>query len=344
MEGSQLPSSAHTESRSVRHGTTDAQRAAVAMLNKTHEGVAETHPTLRIDPEILDLKRLQMFYVAVKEGTFSSAAQSLNVSPSAISHALKALEEDVGCSLFKRNGPHVEPTGAAIRLLPIVEELLFRMSSIRSELAKMDGREEKLVFGVSSSARVVLTSPVMSAFCECFPNADIEIVRTLTSGERGHREDLDFEIGCVENAPRDAVRRKIAEEMLHVYAAPFHELGLGGKVSMSQLRQNVLVFPDKMSADSVAAELFQNSEIGLRRWIMPDSTAARDLAIHGQCLAFLPESAAAASVLAGDLKQLRSPTRPLTRNYCAWWNVGSPLPWIAEVFLSLLAVHSGTDE
>ena len=316
----------------------------MTMLSQIHEAAPIGHPAVRIDPGILDLKRLQMFFVAVKEGTFSAAAQSLGVSPSAISHALKALEEDVGCSLFKRNGPRVEPTGAAIRLLPIVEELLFRMSSIRSELAKMDGREEKLVFGVSSGARVVLTSSVMSAFCECFPNAGIEIVRTLGSGERGNRGCLDFEIGCVENAPRDAVRRNIAEEMLHLYAAPFHSLGLSGKVTVSQLRQNVLVFPDRMSADLVAGELFQKPDIGLRRWIMPDSGAARDLAIHGQCLAFLPESAAEASVLAGDLNRLKTPTRPLKRSYCAWWNAGSPLPWIAEVFLSLLAVHSGNSE
>lgn len=310
------------------------------MLSSIHQQADGSLEPPRIDPEILDLKRLQMFYVAVKEGTFAAAAQSLGVSPSAISHALKGLEEDVGCSLFKRSGPHVSPTGAAIRLLPIVEELLFRMASIRSELAKMDGREETLVFGVSPSARMVLTQPAMSAFCECFPNADVEIVNIPDRGERYQGVDLDFEISGSESMPRDVVRRQLMGETLQVYAAPFHELGLNGKVTVGQLRQSVLIFPDGMAADLVAFELFQKSVRGMKRWIMPDAHAARDLALQGQCLAFLPEAFAAPLVAAGDLNLLKIPSKPLRRTFSAWWNVGSPLPWIAEVFLSLLAVES----
>lgn len=310
------------------------------MLSSIHERVGGGSELPRIDPEILDLRRLQMFYVAVKEGTFAAAAQSLGVSPSAISHALKGLEEDVGCSLFKRSGPHVSPTGAAIRLLPIVEELLFRMASIRSELAKMDGREETLVFGVSASARMVLTQPAMSAFCECFPNADVEIVNLPCGSERSRAMHLDFEIGSSENVPRDVVRRQLAGERLQVYAAPFHELGLNGKVTIGQLRKSVLVFPDRMAADLVGFEIFQKSGGGTRRWIMPDALAARDLALQGQCLAFLPEAFAAPSVEAGELNLLKTPSKPIERTYSAWWSVGSPLPWIAEVFLSLLAAES----
>ncbi len=309
------------------------------MLSKIHQKTGDGAVLPVIDTEILDLKRLQMFYVAVKEGTFSAAAQTLGVSPSAISHALKALEEDVGCSLFKRSGPHVSPNGAAIRLLPIVEDLLFRMASIRSKLAKMDGREETLVFGVSASARAVLTQPAMSAFCECFPNADVEIVHIHSGGDRSGEMELDFQIGSSESVPRDVVRRQLMGEVLQVYAAPFHDMGLSGKVTTAQLRRSVLVFPDRMAADLVASELFQKSVRGLRRWIMPDASAARDMALQGQCLAFLPEAFAEPHVSAGDLKLLKISSDPLRRSYSAWWNAGSPLPWIAEVFLSLLAVE-----
>lgn len=309
------------------------------MLRSIHHQPNDSAELPAIDTGILDLKRLQMFYVAVKEGTFAAAAQTLGVSPSAISHALKGLEEDVGCSLFKRSGPHVSPTGAAIRLLPIVEELLFRMASIRSELAKMDGREETLIFGVSTSARAVLTRPAMSAFCECFPNADVEIVHLPDGVERAPGMSLDFEIGSSESVPRDVVRRELMGEILQIYAAPFHDLGLNGKVTIAQLRKSVLVFPDRKAADLVASEIFQKSVRGLRRWIMPDAAAARDLALQGQCLAFLPEAFAEPHVSAGDLNLLKSSSKPLRRSFSAWWNAGSPLPWIAEVFLSLLAVE-----
>lgn len=312
------------------------------MLRNIHEGYGVGSTTLPIDPGIIDLKRLQMFYIAVKAGTFSAAAQSLGVSPSAISHALKGLEEELGRSLFKRSGPHVSPTGTAIRLLPIVEDLLLRMASIRSELAKMDGRDEKLVFGVSASAWVVLTTSAMSAFCECFPNADVEIVQTMDRDGASNVLELDFEIGPSKSAPRDAVRRKLVEETLQLYAAPFHELGLSGKATTAQLRQNVLIFPDRMAAELVRIECFQGSERSLRSWIIPDARAARDLAMQGQCLAFLPEAVADGAVSSGDLKLLKSASMPLTRDFSAWWDARSPLTWIAEVFLSLLTVEHET--
>jgi DNA-binding transcriptional LysR family regulator len=313
------------------------------MLNEIHNESDHSDEALNIDPAILDLKRLQMFYLAVKAGTFSAAAQSLNISPSAVSHALKGLEEDVGCALFKRTGPHVSPTATAIRLLPIVEDVLFKMATIRSEIAKIDGREETLIIGVCTSAKMVLTPTAMSAFCECFPNANVEIVPLshMMDGSRAH--NLDFEIGETESAPRDAVRRVLVKEVLRVYAAPFHLLGMNGKVSSAQIRQSVLVFPDKRSADLIASEFSQDTKRSLKRWIMPDSYAARDLALQGQCLAFLPESIAAPSIANGELNLLRTNAAPLQRSFSAWWNPGRPLPWIAEVFLSLLVVNGDNE-
>lgn len=314
------------------------------MLSDIHHQAAGQPQALGIDPGIFDLKRLQMFYLAVREGTFAAAAQGVGVSPSAISHALKGLEEDVGCALFKRSGPNVSPTAAAIRLLPFVEELLHRVASIRSELAKIDGREETLAFGVSAGARFLLARPAMSAFCECFPNANLEIVHIPDGGGSPQAMDLDFEIGGSGRAPRDMVRRRLAGEVLRLYAAPFHDLGLSGKVTGAQMRRSLLVFPDGMAADMVASEFLQEPARGPRRWIMPDALAALDLALQGQCLAFLPEAVAEPSVTAGELNVLKTSAPPLERSYSAWWNPGKPLPWIAEVFLSLLAAECGGGE
>ena len=313
------------------------------MLSDIHHPEASRLQPPGFDPRIFDLKRLQMFYIAVKEGTFAAAGQIVGVSPSAISHALKGLEEDVGCALFKRSGPQVSPTAAAIQLLPFVEELLQRVASIRSELAKIEGRENSLVFGVSASARMLLARPVMSAFCECFPNANLEVVHIPDGSGSQQVANLDFEIGESGCAPREMVRRRLSVEVLRVYAAPFHDLGLNGKVTAEQMRRSLLVFPDRMAADLAASELFKEQTRGLRHWIMPDALAARDLALQGQCLAFLPEAIAAPCVAAGDLNLLKTTTRPLERSYCAWWNSGRPLPWIAEVFLSLLAGECGGD-
>ncbi|MBV8968994.1 MAG: LysR family transcriptional regulator, partial [Verrucomicrobia bacterium] len=60
----------------------------------------------------LDTRQLRAFQMVAKTGSFTDAAKALNVSQSAVSHALKALEDDVGCLLLDRLGKRVFLTQA----------------------------------------------------------------------------------------------------------------------------------------------------------------------------------------------------------------------------------------
>lgn len=292
---------------------------------------------LVIDPGIVDSKRLQMFYVSVKEGSFAGAAQILSVSPSAISHAMKSLEEDLGCSLFRRLGPQVKPTGAAVRLLPMVEDLLVKMSSMKSELAALDGRTEKLIFRLPPSLLGMLRAGCLSTFHECFPAADLEMVVSGDGQEASSRRQVDFEMDFVEKAPKDMVRRDLVIEDYHAYVAPFHRLGQKSRVSVEELRQGLLISQDPVILTTLAGHLGLAGERDLRKWVLPDPRVAHELARQGQGIVFLPEWAAVTAVQEGALVCLKLPGIRLRRTCCAWWDPGRPLTWVAEVFLNLLS-------
>eukprot|EP00752_Nemacystus_decipiens_P000977 g977.t1 len=68
------------------------------------------------------LRALQAFEAAGRLGSFRSAAEELNVTHSAISHQVKALEEDLGASLFVRGGRAVALTTEGRILLPILRD------------------------------------------------------------------------------------------------------------------------------------------------------------------------------------------------------------------------------
>lgn len=307
------------------------------MLRFVHDGDSPVSGPPAIDPGIVDSKRLQMFYAAAKEGTFAAAAQMLGVSPSAVSHAIKALEEELGCPLFKRSGPQVSPTGAAVRLMPLVEELLFRMASIKTELAALDGRVEQLLFAVAPSVRGMLKTAVMSEFRECFPRASVEILVSGREAENMSLREIDFEIGHAEHVPADYVRRHLVDERLQVYAAPFHGLGQQARITPADLGRSALLFPDRLAYEMVMEQVLRRPESGVRAWILPDAESARDLAMQGQCLAVLPGWVGDRCVEEGTLNLLKMPGHDLRRSCCAWWMPNRPLAWIAEVFLSLLA-------
>ncbi len=290
-----------------------------------------------IDREIVDSKRLQMFYVCVKEGSFAAASQHLSLSPSAVSHAMKSLEEDLGCPLFRRLGPQVKPTGAAVRLMPLVEELLERMASMKVELAALNGQLECLTFRMPAVFLGVLGTAPLSSFHECFPAANLELL--LRENERSDLPErrVDFDVNYLEQVPSDMVRRDLAVDEFRAYVAPFHRLGQKGRVSIDELRQGLLIFPDRMVSAIVAQHLGRSEEAELRKWILPDSRVALDLAKQGQGIVFLPERMALAALREGALVCLKLPGFTVSRTFCAWWTATRPLTWVAEVFLSLLA-------
>ena len=287
-----------------------------------------------IDHAIIDSRRLQMFYVAAMQGTFATTAHLLGVGPSAVSHAIKSLEQELGCILFKRTGPQVSPTWQAMRLLPTVETVLLRMGSIKTELAAMAARAGRLEVAVTPSARGGIRPGVLSDFRKCFPDASVEI--TPSDDESDSRE-FDFTMGYDHDVPGNCVHIILTREDLGMYAAPQSGPGRGTRISIGQLRQSTLVFPDQTACELIIEGLFRGPAPGVTRWIMPDAAMARDIALQGQCLAFLPAWVLGECVADGRLNVFSPPGVTFHRNLCAWWRCDRPPSPMAEVFLELLS-------
>lgn len=60
------------------------------------------------------LKALRVFEACIRLGTFTAAARELNVGQPAISHQIQALENDLGLTLFERNGGVTTATDDAL--------------------------------------------------------------------------------------------------------------------------------------------------------------------------------------------------------------------------------------
>jgi LysR family transcriptional regulator, low CO2-responsive transcriptional regulator len=85
-------------------------------------------------PHILDSRKLLAFATLAKLGSFTIAAKELNLTQSAVSHAIKGLERELDCKLFTRLGRGVSITESGAKLLPRVEVILKEMQQARAEL------------------------------------------------------------------------------------------------------------------------------------------------------------------------------------------------------------------
>ena len=84
---------------------------------------------------ILDSRKLLAFTTLARVGSFTLAAHELHLTQSAVSHAIKSLEQELECRLFDRLGRSVTLTPPGKQLLEHAHKILAEMQSARNDLA-----------------------------------------------------------------------------------------------------------------------------------------------------------------------------------------------------------------
>src|SRR5262245_56755976 len=82
----------------------------------------------------LDCRQLRAFVSLARTGSFTKTARHLHLSQSAISHSIKALEDEVQCRLLDRVGKSVILTHAGEQLLGHAQRILSEMVTARERL------------------------------------------------------------------------------------------------------------------------------------------------------------------------------------------------------------------
>src|SRR5579872_4923126 len=122
------------------------------------------------------LDGVEAFLAVAQHRNFRKAAADLGVTPSAISQAIRALEERVGATLFIRTTRSVGLTEAGERFLsrakPAFEELV-----AASEAARDLGQRPTGLLRLSVPRAVVplVLEPMIAAFCQAYPEIELEI-------------------------------------------------------------------------------------------------------------------------------------------------------------------------
>ncbi len=291
----------------------------------------------------LDSRRLQLFVICAAEESFAAAAGRLNLCPSAVSHAIKGLEEELGCVLFRRRGPQVTVTRAGLLLLPMARETLRQMEGLRREVGLMEARTQQLRMVVPEPLCGSLFPAALADFYESFPAVLVDILSDAdvpaAASARASSIDLIFSAG---NGPADFVQRRLYSETLSLYAAPFFPLCRLAEISAPDLKPHRLLTADAPAAHAVATRLLAGlPHVAGQVWHLPSTQSALEMARRGLGVAILPESDAAAALSLGQLRSLAYRGPRLERFISAFWPAHNPPSWAAEVFLGLLGNRGG---
>jgi len=153
-------------------------------------------------------------FLAVAEGrSFTRAAKQLGVSPSALSHAIRGLEEQIGVRLLSRTTRSVAPTEAGAQFIARLGPAL---ADVRSALEQVSGFRDRpsgrLRLVASRLAARMVLAPKIGRFARDYP----DVVLDVTTTEEG-RFDLvgsgfDAGIHLGEFIERDMMAVRVSNE------------------------------------------------------------------------------------------------------------------------------------
>jgi DNA-binding transcriptional LysR family regulator len=138
----------------------------------------------------METRQFEYFVAVAEELSFTKAAQRLYAVQSTVSAAIKALETELGTTLFERSTRSVALSPAGLAFLPEAKaalEAVDRAVSVVQEASA--GLRGSLRIGTMTSVATLDLPPLLGAFHQQYPLVDIH-VRVSMSGSTGLAEDI----------------------------------------------------------------------------------------------------------------------------------------------------------
>lgn len=124
----------------------------------------------------MTLLSYQVFMAVVEQQSFQKAAQALKLTPSAISHAVSAMEEELGSMLFVRSRHGVYLTNYGKELFPYIKNVLNSDEYLQQAVAQFNGMQKGLVrLGTFNSACVEWLPSLLKDFEQEYPEVRLDI-------------------------------------------------------------------------------------------------------------------------------------------------------------------------
>ncbi len=214
------------------------------------------------------LTTMKTFLAVVQEGSFSKAADKLDISPQLVSKYVSALEDNLHTRLLHRTTRKVSPTEAGVQYFKRCQQVIIDIDDMENSLNNLSTS----VSGVLSISAPMSfgtrhLAPLLVEFQKQHPNLKLDLKLTdqfIDIVEQGI--DIALRIGVLKNS--SLIAKKIAPIQLAVFASPAYLKQHGTPTTLQELQQhNYLRYanaePTKMLAgvDQLKGEFKLNSNL-----------------------------------------------------------------------------------
>jgi DNA-binding transcriptional LysR family regulator len=270
----------------------------------------------------LTFRQLRVFTEVARQLSFVRAAETLHLTPPAVTMQVKELEGHAGLPLFERQGRKVALTTAGEYLLVYAKRMLATLKEADDVMARFKRVEAGLLtVGLVSTAKYFLPM-LLARFREEHPGVELKLM------VGGNRDQLvqwlqqgDIDLAVMGRPPREiATRAEPFAAHPHVFIAPpGHPIRSVGHPPASALaRQPMIVREAASGTRALMNRYFQDHREEPRIAMeMPSNESIKQAVMAGMGLSFLSLHTMGLELRAGLLEIVPAEDTPIVRT----WNI-----------------------
>jgi DNA-binding transcriptional LysR family regulator len=268
----------------------------------------------------MDIRWLQCFVAVAESATFTAAAERLGLTQSTISVQVKALEQELGESLFARGNRRAQLTDAGARLLPHARALLDTVNDIHAEFSSTGAHPRgRLRLGAASMASALLLNRLFETFLVAYPDLTLHIHSTPTTDDTVRQVlagELDVGFIAVPVTNQHLVLEPVATDDVVLVVGSEHPWADRRSVHSGELTgQTFIAFEQGMSHRRTMDELLARVGASVNiKCETNDPQMVKHLVGRSLGIALIPRWAVGADARAGNLHILALEDENLVRD------------------------------
>lgn len=164
--------------------------------------------------------KLRVFHAVAEAGSFTHAGETLNLSQSAVSRQISALEDSIQVSLFHRHARGLILTEQGELLYKTAHEVFAKLAMVESQLSESKEKPQgTLKITTTVAFGSTWLTPKLREFLELYPEIEVSVVLTDNELDLSMRE-ADVAIRLSAPKQPDLIQRQLWSMPYHIYAAP----------------------------------------------------------------------------------------------------------------------------
>ncbi len=230
----------------------------------------------------MDIAKMELLIEAVKLKSFSKVAEKHAYTPSALSHIVDAIENELGIKILQRDYSGVKLSTDGEKVFGMLEELVQKSNQIKEYSLSLSKKQNRFVLGCYSSVSHSLLPELLLRFKQVYPEV---IVNVVVGDELEEMKRKKAEIYIVDRVESNE------KAFIPIYLGKYVVVAKEGLFENKKTftKQDLNKYPFLMPNVSVVKDVFCDLECEIIDVLSSDDSSILSMVKKGLGVSVLPE-------------------------------------------------------